>query len=152
MNNSNQDNFSDILASFESSLLKPSIEVSTSLHNYQKQVMKTQSLDDGYIFTAYSKLLNQICIGYEQDLECLRNKCSAIGFEIIAIQPGRSSRMKMTVETLSEIGFQMTNTYGLYRCTNTLINYLVTLLWPLGKLDNKNISKRKKYLRKYIIP
>ena len=114
-------------------LLAPTMEAVIALSE------RTQTLEchpTGTIYTFYRSIDNTILIGYSEDLDLISNHVLSRNFGFIASRRGTRREDKLTRVTLTDNN--IVGTYGeqYFHASQTTIELLYKLNWPLGGLSN----------------
>ena len=112
-------------------LLAPTMEAVIALSE------RTQTLEchpKGTIYTFYRSIDNTILIGYSEDLDLISNHVLSRNFGFIGSRRGTRREDKLTRVTLTENN--IVGTYGeqYFHASQTTIELLYKLNWPLGDL------------------
>ena len=107
--------------------------------------ISTDNLKDGIIYTLYSDEFNSLKVGFAENDKVLEKKLSSKEFILLDMKKGNKKELFLLITTLKELGIKYSeNLY--FKYSSSLMRYLSTLGWPIGRSLYKQRKIKKELL------
>jgi hypothetical protein len=105
----------------------------------------TDKFKDGIIYTLYSDEFNSLKVGFAENDKVLEKKLSSKAFILLDMKKGNKKELFLLITTLKELGIKYSdNLY--FKYSSSLMRYLSTLGWPIGRSLYKQRKIKKELL------
>ena len=86
----------------------------------------------GIIYTLYSDQFNSLKVGFAENDKVLEQKLSSEAFILLDMKKGSKKDLCLLITTLKELGIKYSDNFY-FKYSRSLMRYLSTLGWPVGK-------------------
>ena len=100
---------------------------------------------DGIIYTLYSDEFNSLKVGFAENDKVLEKKLSSEPLILLEREKGNKKDLFLLITTLKELGIKCSDNFY-FKYSSSLIRYLSTLGWPVGR----SLYKQRKIKKELI--